>query len=62
MFLHIEILKINTDDLQRHRFWDQWKMSIITRLQMIKKPNLWYSKGKWIIEFFLKTNVNVDME
>jgi hypothetical protein len=26
------------------------------RLKMIKRPNLWYSKGKWIIEFFLKTN------
>jgi hypothetical protein len=32
------------------------------RLKMIKKPHQWYSKGKWIIEFFLKTNVNVDME
>jgi hypothetical protein len=32
------------------------------RLKMIKKPFQWYSKGKWIIEFFLKTNVNVDMD
>jgi hypothetical protein len=29
---------------------------------MIKKPFHWYSKGKWIIEFFLKTNVDVDMD
>jgi hypothetical protein len=29
---------------------------------MIKRPFQWYSKGKWLIEFFLKTNVNVDME
>jgi hypothetical protein len=29
---------------------------------MIKKPFQWYSKGKWLIEFFLKTNVNVEME
>jgi hypothetical protein len=32
------------------------------RLKMIKRPFQWYSKGKWIIEFFLKTNVNVDMD
>jgi hypothetical protein len=32
------------------------------RLKMIKRPHQWYSKGKWIIEFFLKTNVNVDMD
>jgi hypothetical protein len=32
------------------------------RLKMIKRPHQWYSKGKWIIEFFLKTNVDVDME
>jgi hypothetical protein len=29
---------------------------------MIKRPNLWYSKGKWIIEFFLKTNGDVEVE
>jgi hypothetical protein len=32
------------------------------RLKMIKRPFQWYSKGKWIIEFFLKTNVDVDMD
>jgi hypothetical protein len=32
------------------------------RLKMIKKPFHWYSKGKWIIEFFLKTNADVDMD
>jgi hypothetical protein len=32
------------------------------RLKMIKKPFQWYSKGKWIIEFFLKTNDEVDMD
>jgi len=32
------------------------------RLQMIKRPFHWYAKGEWIIEFFLKTNVNVDMD
>jgi hypothetical protein len=32
------------------------------RLKMIKRPFQWYSKGKWIIDFFLKTNVNVDMD
>jgi hypothetical protein len=32
------------------------------RLKMIKRPHQWYSKGKWIIDFFLKTNVNVDIE
>jgi type IV pilus biogenesis protein CpaD/CtpE len=32
------------------------------RLKMVKKPFQWYSKGKWIIEFFLKTNVDVDMD
>jgi hypothetical protein len=31
------------------------------RLKMIKRPFQWYSKGKWLIEFFLKTNVDVDM-
>jgi hypothetical protein len=31
-------------------------------LKMIKKPHQWYSKGKWIIDFFLKTNADVDME
>jgi len=34
----------------------------IIRLKMIKRPFKWYSKGKWIIEFFLKTNADVDME
>jgi hypothetical protein len=29
---------------------------------MNKIPFKWYSKGKWIIEFFLKTNANVDLE
>jgi hypothetical protein len=29
---------------------------------MAKKPNLWYARGKWLIEFFLKTNDNVEME
>jgi len=32
------------------------------RLKMIKRPFQWYSKGKWLIEFFLKTNADVDME
>ena len=32
------------------------------RLKMIKRPFQWYSKGKWIIDFFLKTNADVDME
>jgi hypothetical protein len=32
------------------------------RLKMIKRPFQWYSKGKWIIEFFLKTNDNVDLD
>ena len=32
------------------------------RLKMIKRPFQWYAKGKWLIEFFLKTNANVDME
>jgi hypothetical protein len=32
------------------------------RLKMIKRPHQWYSKGKWIIDFFLKTNVDVDMD
>jgi hypothetical protein len=32
------------------------------RLKMIKRPFQWYAKGKWIIEFFLKTNADVDME
>ena len=32
------------------------------RLKMIKRPIQWYSKGKWIIKFFLKTNDNVDLE
>ncbi|MGD2091152.1 MAG: hypothetical protein PVH61_33565 [Candidatus Aminicenantes bacterium] len=32
------------------------------RLKMAKRPFKWYSKGKWIIEFFLKTNDNVEME
>jgi hypothetical protein len=32
------------------------------RLKMIKRPFQWYSKGKWIIKFFLKTNSNVDMD
>ena len=31
-------------------------------LKMIKKPHQWYSKGKWIIDFFLKTNADVDMD
>jgi len=31
-------------------------------LKMIKKPHQWYSKGKWIIDFFLKTNADEDME
>jgi hypothetical protein len=32
------------------------------RLKMIKRPFQWYAKGKWLIEFFLKTNANVDMD
>jgi hypothetical protein len=32
------------------------------RLKMAKRPFQWYSKGKWIIVFFLKTNANEDME
>jgi hypothetical protein len=29
---------------------------------MAKRPFKWYSKGKWIIEFFLKTNGDVEMD
>ena len=32
------------------------------RLKMVKKPFQWYAKGKWIIEFFLKTNIDVEMD
>jgi hypothetical protein len=32
------------------------------RLKMVKRPFQWYSKGKWIIKFFLKTNIDVDMK
>jgi hypothetical protein len=32
------------------------------RLKMAKRPFQWYSKGKWLIEFFLQTNANVEME
>ena len=32
------------------------------RLKMIKRPIQWYSKGKWLIEFFLKTNADVDLD
>jgi hypothetical protein len=32
------------------------------RLKMIKRPFQWYAKGKWLIEFFLKTNDNVDLD
>jgi hypothetical protein len=32
------------------------------RLKMIKRPFQWYAKGKWLIEFFLKTNADVEME
>ena len=32
------------------------------RLKMIKKPFHWYAKGKWIIDFFLKTNADVDLD
>jgi hypothetical protein len=32
------------------------------RLKMIKRPFQWYSKGIWLIEFFLKTNVDVDLD
>ena len=32
------------------------------RLKMAKRPFKWYSKGKWLIEFFLKTNADVDMD
>jgi len=32
------------------------------RLKMIEKPFQWYSKGKWVIDFFLKTNIDVDMD
>jgi hypothetical protein len=32
------------------------------RLKMIKRPFRWYAKGKWLIEFFLKTNANLDMD
>jgi ribosomal protein S25 len=35
---------------------------VTIRLKMAKKPNLWYAKGKWLIEFFLKINVEVDMD
>jgi hypothetical protein len=31
-------------------------------LKMIKRPFQWYSKGKWLIEFFLKTNADVEMD
>jgi len=32
------------------------------RLKMVKRPFKWYSKGKWIIDFFLKINVDVDLD
>jgi hypothetical protein len=32
------------------------------RLKMAKRPIQWYSKGKWLIEFFLKTNADVDLD
>jgi hypothetical protein len=32
------------------------------RLKMAKRPFKWYSKGKWLIEFFLKTNADVDLD
>jgi hypothetical protein len=32
------------------------------RLKMAKRPIQWYSKGKWLIEFFLKTNADVEMD
>jgi hypothetical protein len=32
------------------------------RLKMIKRPFHWYSKGKWLIEFFLKTNADVEFD
>jgi len=34
----------------------------LIRLKMIKRPFQWYAKGKWIIDFFLKINVDVDLE
>jgi len=46
-------------------YWRDFGLKIngaYIRLKMIKRPFQWYSKGKWIIEFFLKTNGNVDMD
>jgi hypothetical protein len=55
--------------LGRHRnsvvYWRDFGIKVNgsnIRLKMAKRPFKWYSKGKWIIEFFLKTNDNVDME
>jgi hypothetical protein len=55
--------------LEKHRntvvYWRDFGIKVNgenIRLKMAKKPFKWYSKGKWLIEFFLKTNANVDME
>jgi hypothetical protein len=56
-------------NLRIHRntvvYWRDFGIKVngsIIRLKMVKRPFKWYSKGKWIIDFFLKTNADVDME
>ena len=55
--------------LGRHRktviYWRDFGLKINgsnIRLKMTRRPIQWYSKGKWLIEFFLKTNANKEME
>ena len=55
--------------LGRHRktvvYWRDFGIKVNgsnIRLKMAKRPFHWYSKGKWIIDFFLKTNANEEME
>jgi len=46
-------------------YWRDFGLKIngaYIRLKMIKRPIQWYSKGKWLIEFFLKTNADVDLD
>jgi hypothetical protein len=35
---------------------------VITGKVITQKPFKWYSKRKWIIEFFLKTNGDVEID
>ena len=30
------------------------------RLKMKKRPSHWYAKGQWIIDFFIKTHIDLD--